>query len=177
MFPLLRDKGDRYKHFSNPTHIPDNLFKALLPVLVIRHPILVLDSLCRAIKEENNAPAPAEEDFEAITTLKLSRDLFDGFCSQGRKPLVVDGDDVLWHTAEVTKAVCEYVGIDADSLSDTWTPFPGARTIDIKPLHLRMDESDMGIRRHRAARGEGTSISNIPSTHTLTRYISPTTPT
>lgn len=124
MFPLLRGKGDRYKHFSNPTHIPDNLFKALLPVLVIRHPILVLDSRCRAIEEENNAPAPAEEDFEAITTLKLSRDLFDRFCSQGRKPLVVDGDDVLWHTAEVTKAVCEYVGIDADSLSDTWTPYP-----------------------------------------------------
>ncbi|KAK5166206.1 uncharacterized protein LTR77_008467 [Saxophila tyrrhenica] len=124
MFPLLRGTRDSYRHFTNSTHIPDDFFKIIKPVLVIRHPILVVDSLCRAIEQEGSKPAPAEEDFEAITTLKLSRHLFDGFCSQGRKPLVVDGDDVLWKTAAVGKAVCEYIGINADELSETWTPYP-----------------------------------------------------
>lgn len=63
---------------------------------------------------------PGDEDFCNTTTVAFTRFLFNDFSAKGRRPLVIDGDDVLWRTPEIVKAVCGVVGLDANGVKDTW---------------------------------------------------------
>ena len=108
---------------DNPTYVPDWLFETCTPVIVIRHPALSVVSLYNIV-ENTQKQRPGDEDFHFMTSLWYCRILYDLFVSQGRKPIVVDGEDVLWRTAEMSRNVCEALGIDPNGVSETWTPTP-----------------------------------------------------
>lgn len=64
-------RGDPFAQMelrSNPTCIPDVLLDSFTPVFVIRHPILMVDSLYRVQLRADMGQLPTDEDFEVNGT-------------------------------------------------------------------------------------------------------------
>ena len=114
----------------NPTYYPDWLFKSCNPILVIRHPALTVRSLHDTMSQVS-AVMPTDEDFHFCSSLRYCRMLFDLFQSKGQKSIVVDGDDVVWRTEEMTTNVCRALGIDPTGVKQRWEPTPA----DQRPLN------------------------------------------
>lgn len=106
---------------ANPTAIPNSLYQQLQPLILIRNPLLQVPS-SYTVSLRANQMRPGDEDFHNTTTLRFSRYLYDHFTSQGRQPIVVDGEDVLWRTKEVAEAVCGRLGLSAEGVRDVWEP-------------------------------------------------------
>ena len=108
-------------HASNPTDIADELFATLIPVFIIRHPVFSIISNYEAF---GGAIEPGSPQWRCLTETSLQRRLFDLFSQKlGHPPVVVDGDDVIWRSAEVGKRLCQGIGIGG-TLSETWEPRP-----------------------------------------------------
>ena len=107
----------------NPTYLSDWIFKTCTPVMVIRHPALSVRSLYETMSQISYN-RPGSEDFHFCTSLHYCRLLFDLFKSQGRNPIVVDGEDVLWRTKEITTNICESLGIGPEGVTEEWEPTP-----------------------------------------------------
>ena len=107
----------------NPTSLPDDLFDALTPIILIRNPVLAISSMYRDVVKLMKH-RPGDEDFDMICTVKAPRLLFDHFKAQGRRVVVVDGEDLLWRTKEMTEGLCSALGgaISPQTLSDKWQP-------------------------------------------------------
>lgn len=109
---------------SNPTYISDDLLKTLTPIITIRHPLLMIDSLWRA-QQALTKMVPEDEDFEFQITLKWTRILYDYFKDQlGIEPVVLDSEDFIYNTKAVTDKLCAMYGLDPDGVKDTWDPVP-----------------------------------------------------
>ena len=126
-------KGDRaFPPFNdclpNPLEIPDAYLDNFTPILLIRHPILQVDSLYRSLNAHSQC-RPGDEDFDNVTCTRHSRWLFEYFkhTRGGQTPIVVDGEDVLWRTQELGRNICEALGLDPDGLKDEWDPLPEER--------------------------------------------------
>lgn len=107
----------------NPTNLPDWLFETCTPIIIIRHPALQVESLYRSVKNVS-LTRPGEEDFDWLTSLRYCRLLFDLFKAQGRTLVVVDGEDVISRTKEMTTNVCKAIGVDPSGVKETWEPTP-----------------------------------------------------
>ncbi len=124
MFPLIRGESRDFSQAKrNPTVIPDDLFGSLIPIIMIRHPCIQIESIVRQLNGAVGPDALEREFLRISVSNKPCRFLYDVFCSQGRAPLVIEGDDVLWRTDEVAKAVCDHIGIGIDGLTETWQPY------------------------------------------------------
>lgn len=124
LFAMHRDRSLKLTQVSNPTHIPDQIFNTLSPIILIRNPILQVNSTYRSCVELGMKLRETDEDFEIITSLHFSRCLFDMFTAQGRKPIVVDGEDVVYRTDSLIQGICERLGMDPEKFSDKWDPTP-----------------------------------------------------
>lgn len=118
---------------SNPTVLPDNVFDAFTPIILIRHPALAVDSIYRGALSFTQQ-RPGDEDFSIITPTRQLRLLFDYYRSRGQTPIIVDGEDLLRRTKEMSSALCERLGIDAAGLSDTWSPASQQNIDKMNPL-------------------------------------------
>ena len=107
----------------NPTYLPDWLFSTCTPILVIRHPAFMVRSLHHTMSQVSQC-TPGDEDFFYCASLACCRMLFDLFQSQGRAPIVVEGDDVVWRTQEMSTNVCNKLGIDPSGVEEQWEPTP-----------------------------------------------------
>ena len=106
----------------NPTHLPDEIFHSLRPIILIRHPALAISSIYRDALNLTKF-REGDEDLDVICVNRPLRILFDYFKAQKRRPIVVDAEDVLWRTEEVAKNLCAALGtIDPTTLSDRWEP-------------------------------------------------------
>ncbi|KAK5163441.1 uncharacterized protein LTR77_010623 [Saxophila tyrrhenica] len=114
----------------NPTYCPDWLFDTCTPMMVIRHPALSVRSLYDMAIQVQKV-RPTDEDFVMCTSLHFCRLLFDLFKSQGRTPIVADGEDVVLRRKGMTDGVCEALGIDPDGVVEQWDPTP----LDQRPQH------------------------------------------
>jgi hypothetical protein len=122
---LLRDPSYQAPDLGqNPTHIPDDLFTTITPVILIRHPALVVDSMYRSCRAIGRPDKIEEEHFDLLCASRPLRVLYDYFTAQGRRPIVVDGEDLLWRTDEISEGICARLGhgVEADGLSETWLP-------------------------------------------------------
>lgn len=108
----------------NPTVIPDSLFESLVPIFVIRNPVHVMPSLY-AMSLATMGLSPTDEDFQLLTCTLTQRLLFDHFREKmNRAPVVVNGDDILWRTKEMSRGVCKALEIDPSSLNEMWEVLP-----------------------------------------------------
>ena len=105
----------------NPTCVPDWLFDTCKPIIVIRHPARMIPSFYKTMSAMSYN-LPGDEDFYLCTSLRYSRMLHDLFRAQGREAIVVDGDDVIWRTQEMTSNVCNVLGIDPEGVKEQWEP-------------------------------------------------------
>jgi hypothetical protein len=122
---------------NNPTFLADEIFHALTPVILIRHPINAIDSIYRTALQVAKK-RPGDEDFELITCNKPLRLLFDYFQQRQRAPIVVDGDDILWRTDELSKNLRDKLGLE--QLSQTWEPTSEAEIKAMNPLIYKITE-------------------------------------
>ena len=90
-------------------------------MIIIRNPVLQIPSVYQSVIEMTQC-RPGDEDFEATTSLKLCRLIFDVFQSQGKRPIVVDAEDMLWRTKDLGTSLCAALDIDPQGLKDQWPP-------------------------------------------------------
>lgn len=144
----------------NPTVLLDSVFDSFTPIILIRHPALAVDSIYRGALTFTQQ-WPGDEDFSLITSTRKARLLFDYYRSLGQTPIVVNGEDLLWRTKEMSSALCERLGIDAVGLSDTWSPASQEDIDKMNPLMYMLTkdiQESSGIQRpqsevSRASRG------------------------
>lgn len=137
---------------ANPTVLPTELYASLRPIILIRHPALAIRSIHRdALKMTQQRPG--DEDFDFICVNRPLRVLFEHFSAQGRRPVVVDAEDILWRTEELARNVCASLGtVDAAGLSDTWEPAGEAEMAALNPLRVMLTRNILessGIERPR----------------------------
>ena len=108
---------------SNPTCIPDEVLDSFTPIFVIRHHILMVDSLYRC-QLPVMGQLPTDEDFEAFGTLRYCRMLFDYFRANGGTPAIVEAVDFIWNTKPTLDKLCQHIGIDPAGIKDAWDPVP-----------------------------------------------------
>lgn len=122
---LIRNQNVDIPVSSNPTVIPNHIFDSLVPVFVIRNPIHAVPSNYIGFKETSKL-RPGGEDWKLITGVPLQRRLFDHFRERnnGKYPLVVDGDDVVWRTAELRDNLCQALDLDSSGISSSWDVTP-----------------------------------------------------
>lgn len=110
---------------SNPTYIPDTILETLTPIMLFRHPILMVHSrYCATSPPEIAGLQPLDEDFEAFGTQQWCRVLYDYFVSIDKKPAVVEAQDFVWKTQPTMEKLCQVVGIDPAGVKETWDPVP-----------------------------------------------------
>ena len=126
---LIRRGDEAFPPFDykvpNPTFTPDALLESFTPIFLIRHPVLQVDSIYRSMTV-NSECRPEDEDFDIITSTRHSRWLFEYFrhARGGRIPNVVDGEDVLWRTQELSDNLCRALDLDPSGLKDKWDRLP-----------------------------------------------------
>lgn len=116
---------------SNPTYIPNEIMDTLTPIFVIRHPILMVDSVYRTGLGVMSVD-PTDEDFHLLHTLRWCRILYDYFVDQGKKPVIVEAQDFIYKTKETMGKLCTTVGIDPEGIVEEWEPFPYEQFLDHK---------------------------------------------
>lgn len=118
---------------GNPTWIPDNLFQELRPVILIRHPCLAINSNYRDSLKFTQMRT-GDEDFDMMSGNAGLRAFFDFFKSQGRDPIVVDPEDLLWRIDDLQKNLGKALNLDPNGLSDTWEPLSENELSKLYPL-------------------------------------------
>lgn len=108
---------------ANPTVIPDDYLNSYTPVMTIRHPILMVDSIYRC-QLPIMGQLPTDEDFEAMGTLRWCRILFDYYKARGHTPALVEAVDYIWNTKPTLDKLCQVIGIDPAGVKETWDPLP-----------------------------------------------------
>lgn len=105
---------------TNPTVIPDPIFKSIVPVFVIRNPLFSMPSTYKLLLATTEM-RPGGEDWRICTGVSVQHRLFNFFLERdGKPPVVVDGDEVVWRTDELGQKLCKALGLEAGGLSDTW---------------------------------------------------------
>jgi hypothetical protein len=98
------------------------VFATLTPIFVIRNPIFSVQSNHAANLNGKTGITPGEShDWQLMTGTWFQRLLFDFFLQRnGKPPTVVDGDDTIWRTKEISEELCARLGIDVKGLKTEW---------------------------------------------------------
>lgn len=145
MANALHSDATIVSRMSNPTVIPDELFKLFTPIIFIQHPALVVPAWLRLAKDEYGSYTVDDDDFSLWTSLRWSRMLFDYLRStqhlrrqdsvhsnRGAKfepgyvatrPYVIDATDVASNTNAMLVATCRLLGIDVNVISQGWMAY------------------------------------------------------
>ncbi|ESK89817.1 hypothetical protein Moror_16782 [Moniliophthora roreri MCA 2997] len=108
---------------ANPTIFPDRfLFSITSPIITIRHPAHMLPSYVRGM---STLGVSFDSDFflhelEAVSRYRWERLIFNCFSGAGRKPIVIDGGNLLEDPKGQMKKLCEGLGIDESKIEYTW---------------------------------------------------------
>jgi hypothetical protein len=124
---------------ENPTILSLDLLNTIAPIILIRHPALSVNSIYRSALAMSKQ-RPGDEDFDFLTMNKPLRMLFDWFKSQGKQPIVVDAEDLLWRTNEMSKNLCARLGISPEGLRDQWDPTPKEKLDKMNPIAVMLTQ-------------------------------------
>ena len=113
---------------SNPTIIPDHVLDSFTPIFVIRHPILMVDSIYRC-QLPVMGQLPTDEDFEAFGTLRFCRILFDYYKSKCTTPALVEAMDFIYNTKPTMDKLCNTIGKILLGLPTIWADLPILRQL------------------------------------------------
>ncbi|KAK5120376.1 hypothetical protein LTR85_006315 [Meristemomyces frigidus] len=129
---------------ENPTVFTEAFMDSLTPILLIRHPALVIPSWYRKQKPLLRQ-AVHDEDFRVCTTLAWSRMVFDYYRYQARQGhtnstaagdlhatedglpgtlIVVDAEDITHNTKPTMEKLCSILHLDPQGVQYLWDPVP-----------------------------------------------------
>lgn len=135
-----------HAQMSNPTWIPDDLYRSLSPLILIRHPARIMPSFYRTQADVFRLQT-TDEDFAVYASLRWLRIIFDsyreiysentkpahtdsscnGTCSKKDKtawPLVLDAEDVVYNTQAIVEKLCDIWDIDSSGVQYSWKATP-----------------------------------------------------
>ncbi|XWW97827.1 hypothetical protein V2A60_005814 [Cordyceps javanica] len=129
---------------TNPTMLTDAYLLSFVPVFLVRHPALMVDSWWRTETRAGSPPDPALTTRARAHGLGLARQLYDWYAglaaasddeaatAPGRPgvPIVVDADDVL--EGDAVHRLARTVGMDPAQVLESWAP---RSTEGLVPLH------------------------------------------
>lgn len=128
--------------YSNPTMVPDEVVNTLTPTFIIRRPVFSVPRNYSSLLKTSEI-RPGIEDWSLITSTQTQRHAFDFFRNRySCPPWFVDGDDVVWNTAEIGQKVCEAVRIDPSRISDKWEAVPEAKGSKVPLIKHFLQVSD-----------------------------------
>lgn len=113
---------------SNPTVIDDSLIRSCIPMILVRHPALFIPSFYRKQKKEEMLDLD-DEAFQLWISLKwvyIMHQFLESPGSEGnepaqsRTPLVVDAEDLVHNTQNLTRKLGIELGIDPGGFKETW---------------------------------------------------------
>ena len=131
---------------SNPTWIPNDLYKSLSPLILIRHPARMIPSFYRTQADVFKLQT-TDEDFAMYTSLQWLRIIFDSYrelysenddlnhpywscntidSTKERPiwPLVIDAEDVVHSTQAIVSKLCDIWDIDSSGVQYSWKAIP-----------------------------------------------------
>ncbi|KAK4896237.1 hypothetical protein LTR27_005759 [Elasticomyces elasticus] len=119
----LRDNDFSWPSDRNPSCIPEALLLSFTPVFLIRPPALMIGSNYRVASKLMKLQIE-DEDFIMQISLRWTRLMMDYYRAQGRKPILVDAEDVLDHAEVLMPKLCGLLGIDAAGIVYSWDAIP-----------------------------------------------------
>ena len=150
MLELLRT-GTVFSPPPNPTAMPDDMFHNMTnPVVLIRHPALVVSSFWRA-QHANFGLDVTDEGFEMLTMQRTSRFLVDHIqrlrkeaSAEDREggPIIIDAEDAVHRTESLCNKLCEILCIDLNGVRFTWDALPKEKRIHPLQPHFRGELDD-----------------------------------
>lgn len=142
---------------TNPTMLSDEMLLSFVPVLLIRHPALVVDSYYRA-KGFSNVADLCQSYVTYSTSMHFTRALFEWYAATAasksasaavdiqlaRKwyPILIDADDIL--EGDTVQRLAKAIGMDPDQILEQWE----ARSTDgLEPKKRRFVQGMWGSTR------------------------------
>ncbi len=129
---------------TNPTMLADAFLQSFVPVFLVRHPALIVDSWWRTETRAGSPPNTSLTTRERGYGLGLARQLYDWYAglmaasddgaalAPGRKavPIVVDADDIL--EGDTVHRLARTVGMDPAQVLESWE---AKSTEGLIPMH------------------------------------------
>lgn len=117
---------------TNPTMLTDEFLRSFVPVFLVRHPALMVDSWWRTETRGGSPPDLTITTRQRVYGMALARELYDwyaalgaasdddGALAPGRKavPIVVDADDVL--EGDTVHRLAATLGMDPAQVLQSW---------------------------------------------------------
>jgi hypothetical protein len=108
---------------TNPTSLPDRFLFSVQPIFQIRHPALMFPSMLRAQSRVMPDTDTRNPRLYCSLTLRHSRALYDWYLANesktGRKPWIIDADDIMNNPAAV-RQLCTETNLDPDAVQYEW---------------------------------------------------------
>lgn len=147
----IHSKETMVSKTMNPTCMPDELLKAVTPIIFIRHPARVIPAWLREANSSNACYTVEDDDLTLWTSARWSRIIFDNLRGSGyhkqpgsqrppmradsvlsprpielpiiaSRPIVIDAADTVHNTHAILSTLCRLLGLDVHGVQDTWTP-------------------------------------------------------
>jgi hypothetical protein len=115
------------KEDSNPTVLPTQFLRSVTPVLLIRHPALVFESILR-VSGPTMGVRVDDEDFPVDASFRWLRILHDWFSKAAVNavdPIVLNADEIIGHPT-IVERLCEKLQLSATGVRFEWDPVPAS---------------------------------------------------
>jgi hypothetical protein len=125
---------------KNITILPDNLLLQpnSVALFTIRHPVLLLPSLYKALARSN--PQPSKRELQIGSNLGFSRTLYDWYSGNNVQTCIVDADDYMTNPSFVQEIARE-VGLDSAGVVDSWAKSTDKEKEEMHPELLKIQET------------------------------------
>ncbi|KAI4282980.1 MAG: hypothetical protein L6R38_002506 [Xanthoria sp. 2 TBL-2021] len=122
---------------TNPTVLPDSFLKSMIPLVLFRHPALMIPSFYRAAQKAKLEISIYDEDWPVNASLRLLRLVYDWYVKNatGKSAtsiIVIDSDDLI-NSPGFASHLCARLGIDEQHLQTSWEPRTEAYRADKRP--------------------------------------------
>lgn len=123
---------------TNPTLLPDSFLIGMTPLILFRHPALMIPSFYRAAQKGKMEVSVHDEEWPVNASLRWPRLVYDWYASNAtgesaRSVIVIDSDDLI-NSPGFTSHLSASLGFDEQHLQTSW---------EQKPEAFRADKGDL----------------------------------
>lgn len=164
-FTLFDDDDAPLAAHTNPTMLPDTYLLSFVPIFLVRHPALMVDSWIRAETRAGHAPDPSLTTRARSLGLGLARSLYDWYARAvlesasasdeelpGCKgvPIVLDADDVL--EGGTVRRLAAVIGMDPAQVLRGWEAQSTEGMVPLDKSYMQGIYESTGIDTSKSAR-------------------------
>lgn len=124
---------------QNQTLIPDDLLlrPGTVPIFTVRHPVLFVPSLIRAL--DSTTPGGTRATYLIGSSLQFSRELYDWYNSRGVEPIVAEADDYMT-SEDYCRRLAQAAGLDPSRIAFKWSETSEQQRSEMHPILLKIQQ-------------------------------------